>query len=360
MTRACVAIAGLVFLACAGSGPGARGRPEWVDGTASGSSGVTHVTAAASGSDLEAARRNARTELSRVFHSRVQSEVRDQTKSTFAAGRSSVVENLSIDTRVSTEGSFEGVRVVKTWQEPKTGTWHALASVEKEAMRRTLLVALKEAARRVHGDLVRADTAPTPLGRARALLDALRASSERDVIVARARLVGRPSVRFLPTTAEIEKELDSVLWNTRFQVRALEVDPSSGQANGDLPRLREELEKRITRIGFRVVGFVAVEGTGSAPLQPEAEQANVFLTCRMSLEEIPRDFEGHFFRWQGAYEVTGAPPHGAVIMASQASGGESFRTRSTARMRALTKGAEQLAGELETQISRYLGEGAGH
>ena len=151
-----------------------------------------------------------------------------------------------------------------------------------------------------------------------------------------------------------------MLWNTRFQVRALEVDASSGQANGDLPRLREELEKRITRIGFRVVGFVGVEGTGSAPLQPEAEQANVFLTCRMSLEEIPRDFEGHFFRWQGAYEVTGAPPHGAVIMASQAAGGESFRTRSTARMRALTKGAEQLAGELETQISRYLGEDAGH
>jgi hypothetical protein len=290
-----------------------------------------------------------------VFRSRVESEVRDQTASETVSGpdgesRSSVVEKLSIDTRVSTEGSFEGVRVAESWHDEASGTWHALAVVEKEAMRRALRVELEAAASRIHGHLARADTAPTPLGRARALLEALGASRERDVGVSRARVVGLAKVLFRPTSAEIEHDLESTLWNTRFQVEALEVDPSSGSPKGSLPKLREVLEERITGIGFRVVG------SGSGP----GEKANVLLECRMSLEEVPRGFDGHFFRWEGAFELKGAQPNGAVVLASQASGGESYATASIARTRALAKGAQKLAGDLEGQISRYLREASEH
>lgn len=347
--------AALLASACASA---FQTRPDWVDGSSAAYPEKAWVTGAATGADPDQARRNARTELARVFSSRVESEVRDQASATTVtvsggegdgAPRSSVVENLSIDTRIRTEGSFEGVRVVETWRDPDTGAWHALAVVEKQALRRSLVPELEAAARRVRGALERAGSAPTALGRAQALLDALHASRERDVLVARARVVGLAAEASSPGSAEIERQLDAVLWNTRFLIQAVEVDPATGRPGASLPGLHEALAKRITRIGFRVVGDGADPGV-----------ANVWLTCRMSLEEVPRDFDGHFFRWQGAYELTGKPPDGPVILASQASGGESYSTRPIARTRALTKGAEQLAGDLEKQISRYLTEPLDH
>jgi len=337
--------AALAAAGCAGIAGGSR--PDWLDGSASAYPESTHVVGAAGGSSADAARANARAELSRVFLSRVESEVRDETRTEIRDAReASVVERLSIDTTVSTEGTFEGVRIAETWQAPD-GTWHALAVVEKAEMRRSLERRIDEAARRMQGDLERASGAATALGRSKALIDALRASRERDALVARARLVGRGPDGVRPTSAELESDLESSLGGTRFQVRALEVEAGTGSVRGPLPKLREQLEERITGIGFQVVG-------------EDRADANVWLTCRMSLEEIERGFAGHFFRWEGAWELTGAPPHGSVVLASQASGGESHTTKSVARSRALAKGSQKLSGDLEGQISRYLRERVEH
>jgi hypothetical protein len=179
----------------------------------------------------------------------------------------------------------------------------------------------------------------------------MRASAEVDAIVARARLVGRPRVVGLPGSGEIERDLDQTLWNTRFRVRAVEVDSRTGAPRGELPKLREQLEEMITRIGFKVAG---------APGKAASGPANVWLDCRISLEEVPRDLNTHFVRWEGVYELTGPPPEGPVILASESSGGASYATAGLARTRALSKGANQLARDLEKQISRYLKEPEGH
>jgi hypothetical protein len=351
----CCVGAGFAGLGCAGLGAGTATRPDWVDGAPGAYPAAAWVSAASSGSTAGSARGNARAELSRVFHSRVESEVRDRSESTIrsagdgrarTAAAEELIEKLEVDTRVSTEGDFEGVRVAEVWQEPHGGIWHALAVVNKAELRKALAAEIVEAGRRVNGDLTRADSGPTPLGVARALLDASRAGRERDVLVARARVAGAPRDDFRPTTAEIDQRLDAVLWETRFQIRAQEVDPSSGGVKGQLPRLREAFEERITGIGFRIAG--------------NGEQADMLVAIRMVLEEVPRDFDGHFVRWEGSYEVTGAAPDGAVVMSSQASGGESYPTLSVARTRALAKGSQQLAGDLQNQISRYLQEREDH
>ncbi len=80
----------------------------------------------------------------------------------------------------------------------------------------------------------------------------------------------------------------------------------------------------------------------------------------MSLQEVPRDFKGHFVRWEGSYELTGPPPEGPVILASEGSGGESYSTAPLARTRALMRGSAKLARDLESQISRYLTESERH
>ena len=80
----------------------------------------------------------------------------------------------------------------------------------------------------------------------------------------------------------------------------------------------------------------------------------------MSVQEVPRDLQGYFVRWEGSYELTGPPPAGPVILASEGSGGESYSTASLARTRALMRGSAKLARDLENQISRYLTESERH
>lgn len=338
-------------LAPACAGLRASAPPDWVAGTPTAYPDDAWVTASASGGSSASARGNARAELARVFHARVESEVRDRSASTTTSRATGpkneeLLERLEVDTRVTTEADFEGARIAELWQDPHANRWYALAVVEKSELRASLAVEIAEAARRVSGDLERAEAAPTPLGAARALLDAVRASRQRDVLVARARVAGAGPDAFRPTRAEIERRLGEVLWTTRVQVRALEVDAASGSPLGDLPQLREAFEKRITRIGFRV--------------SRSGEGADLVLTSRMQLEEVPRDFAAHFVRWEGSYELTGPSPDGVVVLSSQGSGGESYATLPIARTRALAKGAQQLANDLQRQISRYLEEPGDH
>lgn len=349
MSRALAGLAAALGLACAGV-PGAP-RPDWVDGAPADWPADRFVRASASGSDAESARTHARAELARVFHSRIESEVRDRSEATTASGdgeapRSTVVQKLSIDTRVRTEGDFEGVRVPELWHDADAGLWYALAVVDKAELRKALDAQLAETARRIQGHLDRARSAATPLGRARALLDAARVARERALLAARARVVGAPADPFRPTLAEIDRQLDAVLWEARFQVVAREVDPRSGAPGAPLPRLREAFEQRLTGIGFRLAG--------------DGQDANLLLSARMVLEEVPRGFDGHFVRWEGAYELSGAAPDGAVLFSSQGSGGESYSTLEIARTRALARGARQLADDLQGQISRYLQEPDDH
>jgi hypothetical protein len=340
-------------LGCASGSSTSRsgGQPDWVRGRSSEYPQHAYVTGSGAGSDPETARDNARAEIARIFRSQVESSVSSQTTGTTrevdGRTRSEVIETLEIATRVAAEGDFEGLYIAETWSERSTGTHYALAVLDKEKMRKVLLAELRSAADRVHGDLVRFDSAATNLGRSQALIAAVRGSGEVDAIVARARLVGRPRVVGLPGRGEIERDLNQTLFDTRFQVRAVEIDAATGTTRGELPKLREHLEEMITRIGFKVVGS-GRSGRSGAP--------NVWLTCRMSLEEVPRELSTHFVRWEGAYELTGAPPSGPVILASESSGGASYSTVRLARTRALAKGSSQLARDLEQQISRYLAE----
>lgn len=347
----------VAMLACAGT-PGeiarsAMGsRPDWVQRQPSETSRYpqgAYVTGVGTGPDLESARQDARAEISRLFQANVEAEFRSHSHATMVeqGGQTitQAIEEFEIDTKVTSTGTFEGVRIAETWHDVATGSRYALAVLEKAQMREVLLGQLRSAADRAHSDLVRADTAPTYLGRGKALLDSVRSRMEVDAIVARARLVGRPSVTGLPDTGEIERDLAQTLWNTRFQVRAVEIDAPTGAVVGGLPKLEEELAKTITGFGFKTVGSESSTGT-----------PNVWLQCRVSLQQIDRELDAFFVRWEGACALTGPPPSGAVVLSAMDSGGESFSTPGLARTRAIMKGSAKLSRELEAQISRYLSE----
>jgi len=357
------AAAVVAVLACAsGSGVGGAdrtrggGRPQWVESEDPRFPRNGYVTGVGSGSSRDTARSDARAEIARVFEARVEAVVADQAtriSETVSGGRatSRVFEQLIVSTSVVTAGDFRELQVPETWFDRKTDTYYALAVLDKAKARAQLRPELEGAAKRTVGHLRRADRAATSLERARDLVAAVRASQERDSIVSRARLVGRPRVENLASTAEIERELAEALDRVRFLVRAVEVDATTGVPRGDAPRLQARLSQSITDLGFSVIDA----GTSSAGA------GSLRLTCLVSLQEIQRDLpDTYFFRWEATYEIAGYLPHGPVVLSTEASGGESFSTRELARKRAIAKGSSQLARDVTQKISRYLREDSEH
>ena len=351
------AVVAVAVLACTThSGGGSGGRPPWLQGEHPRFPRSGYVTGVGVGSSLEIARNNARGEIARVFEARIEALVADQTTriskvTSRAKATSETLEKLVVSTSVASQGDFQETYVAETWFDRAAGTHYALAMLDKAKMRARLLPELQGAAGRVVGHLRRADRATTSLARVRALVAALRASNELDSIESRARVVGRPRIENLASTTEIERELARALDGIRFIVQAVEVDPATGVERGDLPLFQTRLAESITDLGFGVVDVDS--GSGSA--------APMWLACRVSLQEIPRNLPNtHFYRWEAAYQVAGRPPSGPVLLAMEASGGESFSTPELARKRAIAKGSSELAQDVTRKVSRYLMESSEH
>lgn len=363
LLQAVAATALVAALGCAsssevdGSKHTRSGRPPpWVQGDHPRFPRSAYVTGVGSGTSLDAARNEARAEIARVFEARVEAVVADQAtrirEAMSGGGASSAAfEKLVVSTSVVAQGDFQELQVAETWFDRATDTHYALAVLDKAKLRDRLRPELEGAAKRVSGHLSRADRAATSLERVRALVAALEASRERDAIESRARVVGSPRVENLASTAEIERELAEALDRVRFVVQAFEVDAATGAVRGGLPLFQTRLSQSLTDLGFPVVDMAS----GSGSVEP------LWLTCRVSLQEIPRGLPNtYFYRWKAAYDVAESFPHGSVLLSTEASGGESFSTRELARERAIAKGSSQLARDVSQKISRYLREEAKH
>jgi hypothetical protein len=344
----------MAALACA-AGAGSSGRPTWLQGEHPRFPRSSAITGVGAGSSLESARNNARAEIARVFEARVEAMVADQTtrirKVTSRAATSETLEKLVVSTSVTSRGEFREIYVAETWLDRAAGTHYALAVLDKAKMRAGLRPELEGASRGVAGHLDRARGAATSLARARALVAALRASNEWDALESRARVVGGPVVESPASTAEIERDLAAVLDQVRFIVEVAELDAGTGAVRGSLPMFQSRLAESVTELGFSVVD-VDSGPASAAPLR---------LSCRVSLQEIPRKLPNtYFYRWEAAYEVAGRPPAGPVVLTMEASGGESFSTPELARQRAIAKGSSEIARDVTQRISRYLREGSEH
>jgi hypothetical protein len=250
---------GLVLLACAGGGP------EWLDGSPEAYPRDRYLVGVGSGTDLDAARDRARAEIARSLEVHVEDEVLDRTESTsLAEGDPSVrtvVEQVSIETRTTTEADLEGVRIAELWSDPATQQVYALAVLDRESAGRVLLLEMAECDTEVEGHLADARVEVDSLTRVRALVQAVRTSRERDVFASRARVVvAREAVSDeRGRTAELERELLRAISDVRFAVRAREVYLPGGQYRGELTGLRSGIADRLTGMGFRVE-----EGRGRA------------------------------------------------------------------------------------------------
>jgi len=331
----------LGFMACAGI----ESTPAWVSGELPAEyARKRFVSALGTGEDLSAARATAKGELSRIFSARLDSELLLSENETVLDGRSSQSSTLLGTTKITTALELQAAEVPLHWEDPKTGTFWALAVLEREAECRRIGVEARDLITRVDGEVDAAGVAANPLAALRAALGAARLGGALDELQARGRVLGRVC---LPprsqATGTLRRAADDRMRSLAFSVRGSEVDPANGEAIGTLPQLREEIASNLSRLGFQVGPISGAE--------------SVTVDARLRLLPVTRGTEWVEFRFEGSAEIASVRPQEPTLIVVEAEGTESHPEPSSARLRARRAGEQALAAALDRRLKSYLGEG---
>jgi hypothetical protein len=257
----------LVACAMASSLSAGRRPPDWVKGgKVDKYPAHVYVTGVGVGSDLDAARTNARAEVSKVFQARIRQTSQDILSEVSAAGSVQGRRESEMSTSVSTDGLLEGVRIAETWYDKKSKKHYALAVLNKAKARAGFSeqIADKEAESRSH--LAQGQKAAEPLEKARHYARARAAWRDRDALITRRRVVDPANADFLanPASAEIDAALNEALHSIQFVVEAVSEDPAAGVSRG-----RFDAPGGVFLPGFR--GALSLDAGTFRPGQPFVE-----------------------------------------------------------------------------------------
>lgn len=119
-------------------------RPAWVNkgsGNYPGKPGTIFATGISpQGMDdeslaREAADNDARVQLQRVFETYVAAMMESYKRATMQAGKGKTEIDIKSVSRTLTEGTLRGSMIQEHWQDPKKGTWYALAVIDINAFK---------------------------------------------------------------------------------------------------------------------------------------------------------------------------------------------------------------------------------
>jgi len=139
-----LAMAGSFLLsACAGTAGraarsdmgGSAARPDWADGVSAEYPRARYLTGAASADDQETAKDRARGEISKVFVTQVTvntyAAAAEQTSTRQGDTAFSSSQDVMQTVRTTSRKMLEGVEIARTWRDPGTGLYYALAILER-------------------------------------------------------------------------------------------------------------------------------------------------------------------------------------------------------------------------------------
>jgi hypothetical protein len=318
--------------------------PDWVHGERpSEYPKQEYVTALGTGESLEAAQIAAKSELSRVFSAKLESEVELIDQESVVGDTAVQSSEMLIDTKISAGFELQGVEVPLHWRDPRSGEIWALAVLErrKECLRirnegRDLLTRL---------EALTADSPMqiNPLVAVRDGVNALRVGVALDELQARSRVLGSQCLtpRSISTGA-LKARADSRLRGLSFVVTTREIDARTGKSNGPLPQLRERIAGNLTNMGFQV--------------GPAGDASVIPIDAQLRLHRVNRGTDWIEYRWEGSAEIGSPNPGDPVIIAAESEGAESHPENSTARLRARRKGELDLTRQLDRLLKAFLAE----
>jgi hypothetical protein len=341
---------GSMALAALASGPlgctaiGGR-TPGWVNGEAAAEFPKNkYVSALSTAATLGAAQTAAKGELSRVFSSDLESQIKLIDEETIVGDQSIQGSIFQSETTITSDVVLQGVEVPLQWRDPKTGDIWALAVLERR----------KECLRiRSEGDdlitqldalALDARSNPNPLLAIRSAVQGAGLGQTLDGYQARSRVLGSQCLNGRTvSTGDLRSEAQRLLRTLSFVVNTADVDPRSGEPKGTLPQLREKIAGDLTSMGFQVG---PAEGASIIPID-----------AQLRLQRVERGTEWVEFRWEGSAVIGSPIPGGPAAIVANSEGAESHPESSTARLRSRRKGEQDLARQLKRRLEAFLKEG---
>ncbi len=240
----------LSLVSCAG-GPGGdgggSGPPDWLTGQARDYPPERYLTGIGEGRQASTARDRARADLAKSFEVAIAetssdlSEFRDE-----GSGRSSR-QRISRDIRTRTFQVLEGVEIAELWFDPVGRRYHALAVLQRDRARRSLIAQIDPLDRQTADYLERADAADR-LGRIAYLARAIELQRRRERLQRLLRVVdtsgrGRPARWSIEALTAL---LDTAFDGLRVERRVEACD------EGDRAAVARALDSGLARAGVEV------------------------------------------------------------------------------------------------------------
>ena len=193
-------------------------RPDWIDGESARYPSSKYLIGVGYGSDRHSAEDNARSEIAKIFYSKVDSQTRiyQEYVQTKSKDKSAYTEFLDIEqiSRVSTQKVLSGVRISQIYEETKPDPiFYALAVLERDRSAAILQQKIQQLDQGIQSLLADATREQDTLVKIRHLKQSLRSHILREAYDAELRIVNQSGDGITPPIhfTEIKRRLEAIL-----------------------------------------------------------------------------------------------------------------------------------------------------
>lgn len=320
---------------------GAAKLPEWTSGASAKYPADKYLVGVGIGTDLDAARSNARAEIAKIFQTRIVQLSQETTKERSAkggadAGFASEASN-ELTTRTSTDDVLQGAEIAETYFDKKKKTYYALSVLDKGKTRQNLTREITDLEETAETQIKLSKKAVTVVDEIRALTAALKAVDAKDALLVKKRIVDPVAVPDMPgslSRAQLQQQRDAAVKKIIFMLEG------SGEGN-----LNGIIGERITGLGFNVTDSSAAAGAATV----------IALRSAITVAPVDRNNPNwKFYGWNATMEMKDLADQGKVIAAIARQGQSSHISDSAARDKAVAEAAHALAVAVDQQITQYF------
>lgn len=250
-------------------------QPSWVAGDSAEYPNEKYLVGRGVGSTEDEAKNRARGELATIFEVRIEVANENITTVAKSGNKEQVDKRATQQVSAKTDKVINGINIAKTWRDPETQDFHALAVLSRAQAGAGLRAELVKIDEDVQQKLDAANAAVDPLLKVGALTQALQTAIKREGFQASLKVVD-PSGRGIQapiSQAAIQTQMDETLKHIRITA---EVADDGGS--------KEFLS--LLKGGLAVAGFLA----------SGAEEADLVLVGKISLNDLGRQSNWNWVR----------------------------------------------------------------
>ena len=314
-------------------------KPDWVNGESAQYPSSEYLIGVGYGSDRRSAEDNARSEIAKIFYSKVDSETRiyQEYLQTTSKGRSVQTESLDIEqiTEVSTQKVLSGVRISQVYQEIKPDPiFYALAVLDRHQSTARLQHKIHELDRGIQRLLTNAAGEEDVIMKIRYLKESVHKHILREAYNAELRIVSQ-SGRGIPSPihfTQIKSQLNALLLKdflVGLSIKGMRAE-----------EIRESLVQGLNQQGFCV--------------SEDLSRANVVVRATIEIKPLDRGrSEWKYVQWRTHLDL--ADQRGGVVFGSvDETGREGHTSLFGAEERALRKIRKALATNIAREMTQSI------